>query len=423
MKAFLYYSIAFLSFFLSSTTIAVELKINFTPTLTNSTGWVYAPNTAFSAAKQELYITRKDSPAVLSPIFDFAVTSLIIRARHTTDHDNRKLLYVIPIFNNEISDDERVLRDITPDGTAESIVSCSWSKDLRVRSFAFLLQYGAYGNVYLLDVTIYGVPISPAPTNIEPTHVGGTRISVKWQNPPDTLGNMVYIYKPSWIDETFETLSSYEFDEYSNDDDSSDLIEDFSETYPDFANSLLIYKPAKSNGQIQISKYNVKGALVHKGFENLDSISLDITLRKYFNNTSEDNSEMTIGYEEAPGATNSFTTITLEKEFKREIINLHDFPKNTPIILNATGNKTNHRIIIDNLRFIKNYSPKREQLNLVQAPISTTKESATFLNLERNTDYIIKVTTFNDTGWESVPLELKIKTTLQNDKGLNIRIK
>ena len=370
MKAFLYYCIVFLSFILSSTTAAVELKVNFTPTLTNSTGWTYAPNTAFSAAKQELYITRKDSPAVISPIFDFAVTSLIIRARHTTDKDNRKHLYVVPTYN-ENSDDECVLRDITPDGTAESIVSCSWSKDLRVRSFAFLLQYGAYGNVYLLDVTIYGVPISPAPTNLEPTHVGGTRISVKWQNPPDTLGNMVYIYKPSLIEESFETLSSYEFDEYSNDKNESYLIEDFSETYPDFANSLLIYRPAKSNGQIQISKYNVKGALVHKGFENLNSISLDITLRKYFNNTSEDNSEMTIGYEEAPGATNSFTTITLEKEFKREIINLHDFPKNTPIILNATGNKTNHRIIIDNLRFIKNYSPKHEQLNLVQAPIRT----------------------------------------------------
>ena len=422
MKAFLYYSIVFLSFILSSTTIAVELKVNFTPTLTNSTGWVYAPNTAFNAAKQELYIKRKDSPAVLSPIFDFAVTSLIIRARHTSNHDNRKHLYAVPTYN-EISDDECVLRDITPDGTAESIVSCSWSKDLRVRSFAFLLQYGAYGNVYLLDVTIYGVPISPAPTNLEPTHIGGMRISVKWQNPPDTLGNMVYIYKPSLIKESFDTLSSYEFDEYSNDKNESYLIEDFSETYPDFANSLLIYRPAKSNSQIQISKYNVKGALVHKGFENLNSIYLDITLRKYFNNTSEDNSEMTIGYEEAPGATNSFTTITLEKEFIREIINLHDFPKNTPIILNATGNKTGHRIIIDNLKFIKNYSPKREQLELIQAPIRTTKESAIFLNLERNTDYIIKVTTFNETGWESEPLELKIKTTLQNDKGLNIRIK
>jgi hypothetical protein len=130
---------------------------------------------------------------------------------------------------------------------------------------------------------------------------------------------------------------------------------------------------------------------------------------------------MTIGYEGPEGMTNVFATVNLEKEFQRQIIPLMGFPANTPILFNATGNKTNHRVIIDEMKFIKNYSPAGERHELVQE-INTSESKIRLLNLERNTDYVIKVTAINAEGKESENAELRVKTSSQNDSGFFIRI-
>ena len=238
--------------------------------------------------------------------------------------------------------------------------------------------------------------------------------------------NNVRVYKSTWNDESFERVVSYDFnaDGFENASDNDEISNNLLvESYPDFAGSSWIYMPTNSVGQIQISKGGEKGVLKHKGFEDCDSLSVDMTIRRYFNSTSneKETETMTIGYEKPEGTTNVFTTVNLEKDFKREIIPLKGFPANKPILFNATGNKKNHRVIIDEMKFIKNYSPAGERHELVQE-INTSEAKIRLLNLERNTDYVIKVTAINAEGKESENAELRVKTSSQNDSGFVIRI-
>lgn len=421
--------------FLSAAGMGAEVEVEFTDSLTNETEWVYK-STAKTTVDGKLYISSKEGVAVISPTFDFAITSVTVVARHTNATHDRKLLYTFPTVNEEHTDDETLWREITPEGNDESVVCCFWPKEKRIRAIGFMAKNGSDGNIYLISAKIYGVSIPYPPENLETSRLGGKQIAIKWQNPESVQSNNIRVYKSTWHDESFETVKSYDFNaegfenKGKNDEITNTLLV---ESYPDFAGSSWIYLPTNSVGQIQISKSDEKGVLKHNGFEDCGSLWVDMTVRKYFTykvteengvteiKEHEDDDAMTIGYEESAWKTNFLATVKLEKDFRREIISLKRFPANTPILFNATGNKTNHRVIIDEMKFIKNYSHAGERHELVQE-INTSESKIRLLNLERNTDYVIKVTAINAEGKESENAELRVKTSSQNDSGFVIRI-
>lgn len=416
--------------------ISANIDLTFDVNLTNNTDWVYTQNTR-TTNDGKLYISSKDGIAVMSPTFDFAITSVTVVAYHSSDNPVRRL-FAVPISGNDISDGMTDLkREITPrNGKNQDAVACSWNKEKHIQAIKFHMEEGSSGNIYLLSAKILGVSIPYPPENLEATRVGGRQITVKWQNPENAVEYKVGVYKSLWREESFETICSYDFNaerfqnKGNNDEITATLLV---ESYPDFAGSTLIYLPTNSVGQIQISKSNEKGVLKHKGFENYNSLCVDMTVRKYFTSKeteenggtvikeNEDDDTMTIGYEDPAGTTNVFETVDLEKEFKREIIPLNGFPANTPILFNATGNKTNHRVIIDEMNFIKNYSPAGERLELVRE-LNTTEQKIRIPNLERNTQYIIKATAVDANGKESENAEIRVKTSLQNDTGFYIKV-
>lgn len=414
--------------FLSAVGMGAEVKVTFTDSLTNGTEWVYAPNTEISKDKG-FHITSAGAIAVTSPTFDFAITSVTVVA-HLASENTRRTLYVIPMDGDQLMEDKA--REIAPLSPNATEISCNWPKKSLVRKIGFEIA-GETGNVYLLSAKIYGVSIPYPPENLEATRVGGRQITVKWQNPDNAVEYKLGVYKSSWNQESFETVASYDFNQYFNEGGSNQKLDTFDGSYSDFAGSTFIYLPANTMGQIQISKSDEKGVLKHNGFEDCGSLCVDMTLRKYFyvktteengvttTEVHEDYDAMTIGYEESAGKTNVLATVKLEKDFRREIIPLKDFPANTPILFNATGNKTNHRVIIDEMKFIKNYSPAGERHDLVQE-INTSESKIRLSNLERNTDYVIKVTAIDADGKESENAELRVKTSSQNDSGFFIRI-
>lgn len=420
-------------FSITAPAMSASIDLTFDVNLTNNTDWVYTQNTR-TTNDGKLYISSKDGIAVISPIFDFAITSVTVVAYHSSDNPVRRL-FAVPISGNDISDGMTDLkREITPrNGKNQDAVACSWNKEKHIQAIKFHMEEGSSGNIYLLSAKILGVSIPYPPENLEATRVGGRQITVKWQNPEVVKGNKISVYRSTWNEESFETVSSYNFNDFSNDGATNVKADDFIDKYPDFSGSTLIYLPAKSAGQIQISKSEEKGVLKHRGFEDYDTLSVDMTVRKYFHVTAteedgsgvikevEDNGIMTIGYEDPAGTTNVFETVDLEKEFKREIIPLNGFPANTPILFNATGNKTNHRVIIDEMNFIKNYSPAGERLELVRE-LNTTEQKIRIPNLERNTQYIIKATAVDANGKESENAEIRVKTSLQNDTGFYIKV-
>lgn len=407
--------------FLSAVGMGAEVEVEFTDSLTNRTEWVYASNTMISDEKG-FYITKAGAIAVTSPTFDFAITSVTVVA-HLASENTRRTLYVIPMDGDQLMEDKA--QEIAPLLPGATEVLRTWTKESLVRKIGFRIA-GETGYVYLLSAKICGVSIPYPPENLETSRIGGKQIAIKWQNPESVGSNNIRVYKSTWNDESFERVVSYDFnaDGFENASDNDEISNNLLvESYPDFAGSSWIYLPTNSVGQIQISKRGEKGVLKHKGFEDCDSLWVDMTIRRYFNSTSneKETETMTIGYKEPEGTTNVFTTVKLEKDFKREIIPLKGFPANTPILFNATGNKTNHRVIIDEMKFVKNYSPAGERHELVQE-INTSESKIRLLNLERNTDYVIKVTAINAEGKESENAELRVKTSSQNDSGFVIRI-
>lgn len=414
----------------------ITLEVEFTENLTNETEWVYTKNTR-TTVDGKLYISSKDGIAVMSPLFDFAITSVTVVAYHSTDNPGRKL-FAVPFLGENGSEDPDDKRELTPRNSKEpDTVVCLWDRNKHVQSIGFQMEEGSSGNIYLLSAKILGVSIPYPPENLEAARVGGKQIFIKWRNSETVAGNKVRVYKTTWRDESFETVKSYDFNaegfqnKGKNDEITAGLL---IESYPDFAGSTLIYLPTNSVGQIQISKSNEKGVLKHKGFENYNSLCVDMTVRKYFTSKeteenggtvikeNEDDDTMTVGYEHPAGTTNVFKTVNLEKDFKREIIPLNGVPADAPILFNASGNKTNHRVIIDEIKFIKNYSPAGERLDLVQET-NTSGSKIRLSNLERNTDYVIRVAATDANGKESESAELRVKTSSQNDSGFYLKVR
>lgn len=399
---------------------AAGIHVDFNESLTNETGWVYGSNTKISNEKG-FYITSGDSLAVESPTFDFAITSVTVVAHLASENTERKL-YAVPMTVAGALEDR--ICDITPAGANSTEISCGWPKESGVRKIGFKIA-GKSGNVYLLSAKILGVSIPYPPEDLEATRIGGRQLGIKWENPDAVASCKVLIYKVSWQGEYFETVCSCDFDKegFGNAGDESAQIGNLAESYPDFEGSTLIYLPTNTIGQIQISTSRDKGVLKHKGFDDCGLLHVDMTIRKYFSSEAkdEDSGIMTIGWEDPAGTTNVFATVNLEREFRRELIPLKGFPSNTPILFNATGRKTEHRVIMDEINFIKNYSPAGERMELIRE-MSTCEPKIRIVDLERNTDYVIKVTAFDVQGKESESAELRVRTTSQNDMGFYIKV-
>lgn len=419
-KIILIFFVALCSFVFSVDCRAVEIHVEFNESLTNETSWVYGSNTKISDEKG-FYISSGASVAVESPVFDFAVTSVVVVA-HLASEDTKRSLYAFPITDDGALEDK--MCDITPPGPTSAEISCGWAREACVRKIGFKIA-GESGNVYLLRAKILGVSIPHPPENLEAARVGGRQVAIKWKNPNAVASCKVLVYKASWRDEEFETVCSCDFDKegFENSGASSKAVGNIAESYPHFEGSALIYLPTNTVGQIQISNADDKGVLKHKGFDDCGLLHVDMTIRKYFSSEvkEEDSGSMTIGWEDPAGTTNVFATVNLEREFRRELIPLKGFPSNTPILFNATGNKTKHRVIMDGINFIKNYSPAGERMDLVQE-VNTGESKIRLLNLERNTDYVIKVMAFDVRGKESESAELRVRTTSQNDMGFYIKV-
>ena len=419
-KIILIFFVALCSFVISVDCRDVEIHVEFNESLTNETSWVYGSNTKISDEKG-FYISSGASVAVESPVFDFAVTSVVVVA-HLASEDTKRSLYAFPITDDGALEDK--MCDITPPGPTSAEISCGWAREACVRKIGFKIA-GESGNVYLLRAKILGVSIPHPPENLEAARVGGRQVAIKWKNPDAVASCKVLVYKASWRDEEFETVCSCDFDKegFENSGASSKAVGNIAESYPHFEGSALIYLPTNTVGQIQISNADDKGVLKHKGFDDCGLLHVDMTIRKYFSSEvkEEDSGSMTIGWEDPAGTTNVFATVNLEREFRRELIPLKGFPSNTPILFNATDNKTKHRVIMDEINFIKNYSPAGERMELIRE-MSTCEPKIRIVDLARNTDYIIKVSAFDVRGKESESAELRVRTTSQNDMGFYIKV-
>ena len=97
-------------------------------------------------------------------------------------------------------------------------------------------------------------------------------------------------------------------------------------------------------------------------------------------------------------------TINLADDFTTEFIGLSSVADGAMIIFNNSGKDDNHRIIIDEIAFIRDYSPASVSTNLVKT-VFTTGNAATIRGLSPNSSYVVSVSAFDEDGNESTPSE------------------
>ena len=110
---------------------------------------------------------------------------------------------------------------------------------------------------------------------------------------------------------------------------------------------------------------------------------------------------MSIGYV-LDGATNDFASVELASELSPSSTPLSNVPAGARLILNSSGNKTYHRVIIDEISFVRNFAIST---NLVKTACVTDSTTYSVWGLSPRTEYVATITAFDAEGNESKPSE------------------
>ena len=104
---------------------AKSVTVCFDDALTNGTEWAYS-SLKWTSTHGAYGLTSKDSQ-VVSPTFNFSITSLVVVAKATSVNADSRRLAVTPLFDGAPSGDAALVRDISPTvAYTQETVSVSW---------------------------------------------------------------------------------------------------------------------------------------------------------------------------------------------------------------------------------------------------------------------------------------------------------
>ena len=388
--------------------IADTVEVTFDAALTNETEWAYIGN--IKPNKEGDYYINGQGATIISPCYNFAITSIVLHIS-TSASCSRNL--IISSYDNVTSSLSHEFTDI-PKGTT-SDVTATWNISDHVRSLAITSTIGAQ-NLYFYSAVISGVPIIDAPTNLQADNIRGTRCGLSWTNPANAVSNRVDVSEVTRIAERSSVERKYDFNEFSNGGTTSQQTESIVSAYPDLSGYMLCL-PTNTTGQIQLSTREDKGVLVIREFESYEGLRLELVARHY--DHTKEAKTMSIGYV-LDGATNDFASVVLASEFSPSSIPLSEVPAGAQLILNNSGNKQFHRVIIDEISFVRNFAVST---NLVKTAFVTDSTTYSVRGLCPRTEYVARITAFDADGNESRPSDpLHVETS---DEGvpLSVRIR
>lgn len=395
--------------------IAETISVTFDAALTNETGWVYDTGFEYVSTQKKYGFKSGNNnlDQIISPVFDFAVTSVVINAEKASNKTTRKMSIRATSGNAAHNAVELVDGIIPPDQVSFTITNI-WDKSDGVHSFS-LLTTGGNGHLYLTGAVISGVPIIDAPTNLQADNIRGTRCGLSWTNPANAVSNRVDVLEVTRIAGSSSVERKYDFNEFSNDGTTSQQTESIVSAYPDLSGYMLCL-PTNTTGQIQLSTRDDKGVLIIREFESYEGLRLELITRHY--DHLDEAKTMSIGYV-LDGATNDFASVELASEFSTSSIPLSEVPAGAPLILNNSGKKKYHRVIIDEISFVRNFAVST---NLVKTAFVTNSTTYSVRGLCPRTEYVARITAFDAAGNESSPSEPLAVTTNGEALPFSIRI-
>lgn len=400
---------------------ASTVEVTFDAALTNETGWVYDSGFEYVSSQKKYGFKsgNENLDQVISPAFDFAITSVVINAEKASNKTTRRMSIRATSGNAAHNAVELVDGIIPPDQVSFTITNI-WDKSDAVHSFS-LLTTGGSGHLYLTGAVISGVLIIDAPTNLQADDIKGTRFRLSWTNPENAVSNRIELSEIVEIETNCGSVLEYDFNDFTNNNNSAkDITDDFTNSIPAFTGSTLIRLPAHTNGIIQISKDDTKGYLVHSGFADYSNMSMVISLRVP---TDSQLKTFGVGYLSSEGTTNEFATFSMGVAFQTNTVSLADVPANASIVLNTQGTSHKRVVYVDYLAFVNTGPTTICETNLVKTAVVTGSTTYSVRGLCPRTEYVARITAFDADGNESRPSDpLHVETS---DEGvpLSVRIR
>lgn len=414
------HTVALAALLLPAILSADSISVTFDAALTNATEWVYGSGFEYVSTQKKYGFKSGNNnlDQIISPVFDFAVTSVVINAEKASNKTTRKMSIRATSGNAAHNAVELVDGIIPPDQVSFTITNI-WDKSDAVHSFS-LLTTGGNGNLYLTGAIISGVPIIDAPTNLQADDIKGTRFRLSWTNPENAVSNRIEMSEIVEIETNCGSVLEYDFNDFTNNNDSAkDITDDFTNSIPAFTGSALIRLPAHTNGIIQISKDNTRGYLLHSGFADYSSMSLIVSLKIP---TTDNGKSFGVSYLAEDGSTNQFAKIDMGTEFKTNTVSLASVPSYAPLVFNTEGIGINKRIVYVDYMAFTGASAENAATNVV-ATLFAARSPATVRGLSPGTEYLVSVSAFDAEGNGSKPSDPIAVTTGDEGSPLAVRIR
>jgi hypothetical protein len=343
---------------------------------------------------------------------------------HNTNVGNPRLLRVTPRCLDEAPGDAWEFTPFANGNHENSSVTNFWSAASKFDRFRIEVVGGA-GNVYIKSIELNGVDFVASPTGVCVVP-GSCRAQISWTNPSNAVQNRVVVYEVIQREESYRLYRSYDFNEFSNAGSTTkNVTTDFIAAYPDFSGRE-IRTPAFSTGKIQISGSHTenRGYLVHNGFNSYGDLTIFLSAKRF--DYPEEARIMTVDYVDetvSPPLTNRICDLALDVEFSNFVIPLSVVkPEKAFILFNAGGKDSNHRVIVDEMSFVKDYTPQSTQTNVVAEAFVCAKKSCRVSPLTADSDYFAVVYAYDGNGKCSAASE-RIKFTTKRADGFSILLR
>ena len=388
------------AFFAAADAAASCVSVAFDAALTNQTEWTYGAGFEY-VSSQKAYGFKANNGGrdqVVSPVFDFAVTSVAFSVRKAGPGTSRNLL-VRPVEAGVYGSSVELVPGAIPSDATEFTASALWPAEAAVRQFALLNTSGG-GNLYVLSAEILGVPFVDSPCDAAFAEVGSTKAVLRWANPANAASNRVDLYEIDAGEASFVTRESYDFSFMTNSTSSPVDCGGLLESHAPCLSGSFLYKAANSAGVLQISTTRERGALLYSGSVAGDGAALLVSAKKHPTDV-EKAYGLSVEWIDSLGVTNNVGEIPLSAEFPPHpaALSLDGVAPDARILFQPTGtDKSNRRILVDDIAFVENYSPAHCTTNLARSCVVSGVVSVAFRRLSPGGTYFAAVRAFDAQG-------------------------
>ena len=401
----------------------------------STNGWTLSGIDSY-ADKPNIRLSEKGD-YLISPTFSQRISRIELMVKSSSQTGRR--LAFIPIYDGIPSNDTSLwsLCDYSPNKDTYVPRTISFAHGANVHAFKMGFDNGGGSTgwgVSAMTIVTHDAPDLAAPADLSASDVKKTSCRLSWTNPVNAVSNKIEVSQISVREAYGSALDEYDFAAFTNTATNAKDCYDKNSlqmyAYPSFSGTN-IYAAGCSTGVVQISSSDFQGYLRYDFSsirdalaENADA-SLQVSARKHATDVSSVQWKLLVAQINDSGETNRTEEVDLCGEFPSSPFSIQiDNPKNCQAIVlrPSDATKKNRRILVDHLAFTSTGPIAVCETNLISTVFATGAAKCTLSGLCPKTEYVARVTAFDETGNESDPSEPISFTTAGSTPPLVIRL-